>query len=118
MASIIRLYVFAFSVGCPFLLADFPTSLLTFKLVFNHRIDDILLQTVHGFKYLGVVITCNLSWNRSSIVKKASAKLWSLKGQLKHCKSSTELVIYSTLVHPVLECVDVVWEPATKVNIE
>ena len=86
----------------------------------NYCIQNSPLQLVHEFKYLGVIISSNLSRNShiSWTAPKASAKLWSLKRRLKHCTPATKLAIYTTVMRPDLEYADVVWDPATKLNID
>lgn len=86
----------------------------------NYCIQNSPLQVVHEFKYLGVIISSNLSGNShiSWTAQKASAKLWSLKRRLKHSTPATKLAIYTTVIRPVLENADVVWDPATKLNID
>lgn len=88
-------------------------------LEFSYKLNNTALQTVHQFKYLGVTITSNLSWNTHIRIISSIAiqRLWLLRHRLKHCTSKTKQLAYTSLVRPILEYADVVWDPHTKADI-
>lgn len=87
---------------------------------FIYTINNHPLIIVNEYKYLSGIITSKLSWNShvAWIVQKAMAKLWFFKRKLRHCARQTKLTVYSATLHPVLEYVDVVWDPTSKINID
>ena len=82
-------------------------------LFFSYTINSNALEVVNEYKYLGVTITSNLSWavHIEQIIKKASSKLWSLRRKMRHCTSATKLTAYKSLIRPLLEYADIVWDP-------
>lgn len=63
-----------------------------------------------------MTITSNLSWKThiEGITSAALRRLWFLRHRMKHCTSKTKLVAYTSLLRPLLEYADVVWDPHTK----
>lgn len=86
----------------------------------TYKINGLPINSVTQVKYLGVTMTSNLNWSAhiQSIVSAASKKLRFLKHRLKHCTSKTKLTAYTSLVRPVLEYADAVWDPHTKTDIK
>lgn len=74
-------------------------------LFFPYSINGRILQNVSQFKYLGVLISCDLSWNAhvSQIYKKALNKLLFLKRSLTSSTYETLLLAYTSLIQPILE---------------
>ena len=79
------------------------------------------LEKVHSYKYLGVLISSDLSWSRnvSSICSKAKKHM----GMLYHhfycdTDSSTLRMLYVTHVRPLLEYAVPMWDPYLMNDIE
>lgn len=90
------------------------------KLSFTYSLASKPLTEVNEYKYLGVTITSNLSWNShiSHLCDSAFKKLCYLRHKLKHAPSETRLIAYTSLVRPKLEYAAIVWDPYTKTNID
>lgn len=88
-------------------------------LVFSYSLNNSALQQVSSFKYLGVTISSDLRWNAhiDSLCQKAMFKLWYLKRNLRHSTSATKLIAYKSLIRPLLEYADIIWDPHTLSNI-
>lgn len=86
---------------------------------FTYMLNNTAITTVNQYKYLGLTITSNLSWKThiEGITSAALRRLWFLKHRMRHCTSKTKLVAYTTLVRPLLEYADVVWDPHTQTEI-
>ena len=74
------------------------------------------LDRVNSFKYLGLVITSNLSW--SAHIQSISCKSRRLIGMLyrlfyRHSSPSTLYKLYSSLIRPHLEYCSSVWDPSS-----
>lgn len=82
-----------------------------------YKINDVGITLVNTFKYLGIEISRDLrrSAYTQNIVSSAS---WLLQQCLKHCTSKTKLVDYTSLVRPLLEYGDVVWDQHTKTDTD
>lgn len=89
-----------------------------FPFQYAYQINNVELEVVNEFKYLGVTMTSNLTWNKhiQNITSSALRRLWLLRHRLQHCTSRTKTVAYTTLVRPLLEYADVVWDPHTKTD--
>lgn len=90
------------------------------KLSFTYNLASMPLTEVDEYKYLGVIITNNLSWNShiSHLCDSAFKKLCYLRHKLKHAPPETRLTAYTSLVRPKLEYAAIVWDPYTKTNID
>ena len=72
------------------------------------------LEEVTQFKYLGVIITDDLSWSKqvSSVVSKAKRILGTIYRKFyRFCGTSTLLRLYKAYVKPHLEYCSFVWDP-------
>lgn len=89
-----------------------------FPFQYAYQINNVELEVVNEYKYLGVTMTSNLTWNKhiQNITSSALRRLWLLRHRLQHCTSRTKTVAYTTLVRPLLEYADVVWDPHTKTD--
>lgn len=78
------------------------------------------LKQVTNYKYLGVTLCSNLSWNLhvQNISFSAFRKLCFLKYKLKHAPSSVKLLAYYYLIRPKLEYACIIWDPYTQCNIK
>ena len=70
------------------------------------NISDSSLKRVHSFVYLGLTITCSLSW--SAHIHKICSNARKLVGLIyrhfyRHFSPVTMLKLYLTLIHPILE---------------
>ena len=87
---------------------------------FNHlpqvKISDSILERVSTFKfkYLGIIFKPNLSWSDHILYARLRAKRTLgliYRHFYKHCSSSTLLLLYQTLVRPILEYCSILWDP-------
>ena len=78
-----------------------------------------VLESVAGSKYLGVVISSNLSFNShiQNITTSASRSLGFLKRNIRSKNPELREMAYKTLVRPLVEYSSSVWSPYTKSNI-
>ena len=79
------------------------------------------LEQVASYKYLGVIITTNLSWQLhvTSMCKKARKLIGMLyRNFYEHSSSNTLLKLYLTTIRPHLEYASPVWSPFHKREIE
>ena len=70
-------------------------------------------------KYLGITISCNLSWSPhiEDITSKAFSKLAFLQRNISHCPRKTKTLAYQSLIRPKLEYSVGIWDPHTKKDI-
>lgn len=87
--------------------------------VFSYGIDEIVLREVSDFKYLGIIFTSNLKWDRhvDYICSRALRKLGYVKRTLKNSSKEVKLTAFKTLVRPILEYGSVVWDVHLKKDI-
>lgn len=78
------------------------------------------LHEVKEFKYLGVTLTHNLSWNShiKNVSSAAFRKLCLLRHKLKDAPPKVKYLAYQSLILPKLEYACIVWDPHTKTNID
>ena len=90
----------------------------TFKNTSSFYLGSSSLQQVNNYKYLGVTITNDLSWNLhiDNACSAAFRKLCFLKHKLRNSPSNLKLLSYFTYIKPKLEYSCVVWDPFTKCN--
>ncbi|SCV66640.1 Reverse transcriptase (RNA-dependent DNA polymerase) [Anaplasma phagocytophilum] len=71
------------------------------------------IENVSSFKYLGVHLSSDLSWNThiQHVTNKAMKTLGFLKRTLFQANPETKLVAYSTLVRSQLEYASIIWHP-------
>lgn len=81
--------------------------------VFNYHLDGSMLENVTSYKYLGVHITANLSWEKhiEYISNNANRMLGYLRRNFYMAPSSLKLLLYKTLVRSKLEYASSVWDP-------
>lgn len=86
---------------------------------YTYTLGSSPLQQVHFYKYLGVTLTSNLSWNLhiDNVCSSAFRKLCLLKHKLKTAPTNVKLLCYTALVRPRLEYACIIWDPYTKRNI-
>ena len=81
--------------------------------VYDYRIAGFVLEQVTSYKYLGVHITANLSWQMhvNYIVNNANRMLGYLRRNFSMAPSSLKLLLYKSLVRSKLEYASSVWDP-------
>ena len=77
------------------------------------------IETVSSHKYLGVVLSDNLKWNRHIDITtaRASSMIGFLRRNLHNAPRNVKLQAYKSLVRPHLEYCCTVWDPFTQRNI-
>ena len=87
---------------------------------FPYMLCGTVLEGVIHQKYLGVYITCTLSWSKQAqeIRKKANRVLGVLQRNLSSCNPAVKERAYMGLVRPVTEYASVAWSPYTKKDIK
>ncbi len=78
-----------------------------------YYLNDTVMDKVNSYKYLGVIISSNLSWNEqvNSVVLKASRSLGFVRRNISSCRRETKLQCYKSLVRPHLEYAVCGWDP-------
>lgn len=86
---------------------------------FPYNLPTHHLVEVNEYKYLGVTITNNLSWNShiSNVCAASFRKLCILRHKLKQAPPETKLHAYKSLIRPKLEYACTVWDPHNKHSI-
>ena len=99
---------------CKFMLVSRKKSSLEFPKV---KINGVEVETVFSYKYLGVLLSSDLSW--SAHVKMITTKARRVLGLIyrrfyRHLSSCKLLSLYVAQVRPILEYGAVVWDPFLK----
>lgn len=79
----------------------------------SYKINDIVIEKVTSFKYLGVILTSDLSWaaHIEHVTNKAFKKLGLLKRRLHFSNKDTRLHAFKSLIRPSLEYASIIWHP-------
>lgn len=87
---------------------------------FSYSINHSILSTATQYRYLGVILTPNLSWSDhiTAISASASKSLGFLRRNLKAAPSGIRKLSYLTLVRPQLEYACSIWSPHQKYLID
>ena len=75
---------------------------------------------VNEVRYLGVLITADLTWSAhiESVVQKAKRRLgYVYRTFYKNCSTEVLLNLYKSLIRPMLEYCCLVWDPSSKILI-
>ena len=85
------------------------------NLTYLYHLHDVALDFVTEMKYLGVVITADLRWNRhvADVVNGANKVLGMIKRNIHFCDKKAKEAAYVALVRPFLEYASAVWDPHT-----
>ena len=83
-----------------------------------YTLNGDVLKLVSSAKYLGVLVTHNLSWGEhiNAIASKANAKLGWARRNLRGCPYKLRDIAYTSLIRPGLEYSDCLWDPTTKAD--
>lgn len=77
--------------------------------LFSYTINNISIEKVSKFKYLGVVINSRLNWNdHVQHVTSSIRKLGLLRHKLREAPSHVKLLAYNSIIRPKLEYAAVV----------
>lgn len=81
----------------------------------TYYLHNIPLEFVDSYKYLGVHITTNLSWNTNIdyVIRNANQILGYLRHNFSTAPSSLKKLLYTTLVRPKLEYACAIWDTTT-----
>lgn len=81
----------------------------------SYKINNTILSSVTSYKYLGVHITNNLSWQThiEYVTNSANRTLGFLRRNFSRAPSSLKLTLYKTLVRSKLEYASSIWDPST-----
>lgn len=81
----------------------------------DYTLNHSNLDLVSSYKYLGVYISNNLSWNThvDYITNNANRTLGYLRRNFSLAPTNLKLLLYQTLVRPKLEYASSVWDPHT-----
>ena len=99
---------------------DMSVTLKKSPFKFSYSLCNVQLDGACYQKYLGVYITCSLSWQMQCVEakKKAMRVLGILQRNLSSCDRSVKEHCYLSLVHPIVEYATVAWSPHTKKGID
>lgn len=79
----------------------------------SYNISGVVLDSVLSYKYLGVHITNNLSWDThiQYVINNANRMLGYLKRNFSLASTSLKLLLYKSLVRSKLEYAAAIWDP-------
>jgi hypothetical protein len=78
-----------------------------------------VLEVTKDSKYLGVIISNDLSWvyHISSIIARANRTIGFLRRNIHACPKEVKAAAYTTLVRPSIEYASDIWDPFNKNQI-
>lgn len=84
-----------------------------------HHIDNLSLQSVSCYKYLGVCVTDNLSWKTrvDFTVDNANRMLGHLRRNVSLACTNFKFFLYKNLVYAKLEYAAFIWDPCQNNNV-
>lgn len=79
----------------------------------TYTINNEAIEPVESFKYLGVHLTFNLTWNTHIdwVIGKSNRTLGFLRRTLRQANKDTRLLAYKSIVRSKLEYCSVIWNP-------
>jgi hypothetical protein len=86
---------------------------------FAYTVESAVLERVQSYKYLGIYLSSDLSWNNhvDYACSRANRALGFVRRQLGKCSTMVKLKAYTTLVRPHLEYASAAWDPNTDTHI-
>ena len=87
---------------------------------YQYYLHNERLSEVDSAKYLGLHLTKNLKWDHhiSKITSKANKVSSFLLRNLKGCPQSVQVQCFKSMVRPILEYANTVWDPYTQKHID
>ena len=87
---------------------------------FDYRLNDLSLEWVNTFKFLGIKITPSLSWSKHilEVSSKVTSLLNLLRRNMSGCSKQAKSRAYVALVRPQLENSVPVWSPYDNVSCD
>ena len=85
----------------------------TSHLPYFYELCNTVLTSVSEEKYLGVLISQDLSWaaHRNTVITKANQKLGFLRRNLRGCPMDLKKLAYISMVRSSMEYASIIWEP-------
>lgn len=79
----------------------------------NYTLNNVTLDTVTSYKYLGIHISSDLSWNHhiNYVINNSNRTLGYLRRNFSRAPQAVKLTMYKTLVRPKLEYACSIWDP-------
>jgi hypothetical protein len=86
---------------------------------YNYLLHNQVLEVTKDSKYLGVIISNDLSWvyHISSIIARANRTIGFLRRNIHACPKEVKAAAYTTLVRPSIEYASDIWDPFNKNQI-
>ena len=83
------------------------------------KIDDVSIEQVNNFKYLGVVMSSDLSWSThiASTCARAKKTIGLIYRTFRQAGPKCLLCLYKVLVRPILEYCCGVWDPVYSTEV-
>lgn len=85
------------------------------NIIYHYNIDGAALTRVREYKYLGVLFSDDLRWNSrvNYVISKCNYKLYYFKRVFHSAQFNTKLLLYKSLICPVMDYASVIWDPYT-----
>lgn len=89
-------------------------------LTYYYGYKNNYLSEVTEYKYLGLLITSDLRWNKhiDQVIAHTQRKLFFLRRALKLSTPTVRLLAYKSVILPGLDYAAIIWDPYTKTNID
>ena len=86
----------------------------------NYTLHNQKLETTKNSKYLGVVLSDDMTWTEhvDGVAARGNRTVGFLRRNFSSCTTQVKAATYTTMVRPVLEYASVVWDPPMSKDIE